>query len=335
MRGGGSGSAHPVASAAVAFLAIVAGVCFAPAPLAAQHEHHVRPPAEAGSDSAADAAARTRPPARAPRTIQVRREDDLAAALSGAVRGDTVRVRGAHHGDLRIDVPLLLAAVVGAGTGRARLVGSGEGTTLTVAADSVEVRGFHISGSGISLERDDAAVKLLRCEGCRIVDNRIDESLHGIYLLESNGTRLVGNDIEGIARLEESQRGNGIHLYNSAANRLERNRVRRTRDGIYFSFASDNEVSDNDVADLRYGLHYMYSDDNRFRGNRFERNAAGAAIMFSKRIEFRGNVFSHHTGPRAFGILLQTSQDIVAEQNRIEGNRIGLFMDNATRSLFA
>ncbi|MEN8377126.1 MAG: NosD domain-containing protein, partial [Gemmatimonadota bacterium] len=32
---------------------------------------------------------------------------------------------------------------------------------------------------------------------------------------------------------------------------------------------------------------------------------------------------------------LQTSQDIVAEQNRIEGNRIGLFMDNATRSLFA
>jgi nitrous oxidase accessory protein len=305
-----------------------------PGGAAAQHEHHAAPPAVAperpdpGTHPATDRARGllTRPP----RTVEVAPGRSLVEAVSAAVPGDTILVVGAHRGDLRILVPLVLS---GRGPG-ARVIGSGAGTVVSVEADSVEVSRLGIAGSGTSLERDDAAIKLLRCRGCRIEDNRIEDALHGIYLLESVAVRVHDNRILGRADLEEARRGNGIHLYASSGNRIERNSVRGARDGIYFSFADDNDVAGNDIARLRYGLHYMYSDDNRFRGNRFEHNAAGAAIMFSDRIEFRDNVFSHHTGARAYGIVLQTAAEILAEGNRIEGNVVGLFMDNAVTSVF-
>lgn len=271
--------------------------------------------------------------ARQPVTLRVgagERYPTPAAALAVARPGDTIRVSaGVYRGALVVDRPVVLEGESGA-----VLDGGGEGTVVTLAADSVELRGFVIRNGGRSLDRDEAAVKLERCTGCAVVGNRIEDSAHGIYLLESRGATIAKNTITGDLALREARRGNGIHLFHSSGNRLEGNVIRSSRDGIYFSFSSGNEVVANDVAHVRYGLHYMYSDDNRFLGNRFRRNAAGAAIMFSKRIVFRDNVFSEHVGYRAYGILLQTSSQIVAERNRIEGNLVGLFLDNSTRNLF-
>lgn len=271
--------------------------------------------------------------ARQPATLRVGaggRYPTPAAALADARPGDTVRVEaGVYRGVLVVDRAVVLVGETGA-----VLDGGGAGTVVAIAADSVELRGFVIRNGGTSLDRDDAAVKLERCTGCRVVDNRIEDAAHGIYLLESHGTTIAGNTITGNLSLREARRGNGVHLFHSTGNRIERNVIRSTRDGIYFSFSSGNEVAGNDVARVRYGLHYMYSDDNRFLGNRFHRNAAGAAIMFSKRIVLRENVFSDHVGYRAYGILLQTSERIVAERNRIEGNLVGLFLDNSTGNLF-
>jgi len=253
-----------------------------------------------------------------------------AAALAAAHPGDTIRVAaGRYAGGLVVDRRVVLIGESGA-----VLDGGGSGVVVTLAADSAEVHGFEVRGSGRSLDRDDAAIKLVRCNGCRVTGNRIAESLHGIYLLESTGAWVVDNEIEGDRALSESRRGNGIHLFHSTGATIERNRVRGTRDGIYFSFSSGSVVRANDVAGVRYGLHYMYSDDNRFEGNRFTRNAAGAAIMFSKRITFRENSFAEHVGYRAYGILLQTSEGVMAERNRIEGNLVGLFLDNATANTF-
>lgn len=254
----------------------------------------------------------------------------LREVVASAAAGDTIQVApGAHAGPLVIDRPLMLIGEPGA-----RIEGGRRGTVITVCADSVVVQGFAISGGGRSLDRDEAAVKLERCTGCRIVRNVITDPLHGIYLLESHGVTVEGNSITGAADLTESVRGNGIHLFSSSGNRIASNRIRGTRDGIYFSFASGNAVVANDVAEVRYGLHYMYSDDNVFDGNHFTRNAAGAAIMFSKRITFRDNSFTRHVGYRAYGILLQTAEDVIAERNRIDGNLTGLFLDGAVRNEF-
>lgn len=253
-----------------------------------------------------------------------------AAALAAARPGDTVRVgAGVYLGGFVVDRSVTLIGERGA-----VLDGEGRGTVVTIAADSVELRGFVIRESGRSLDRDEAAVKVVRSVGSRVVENRIEDALHGIYLQEARETVVAGNEIVGDPRLVEARRGNGIHLFNSRGNRLEGNLVRGARDGIYFSFSSANSVLDNTVLGTRYGLHYMYSDDNLFQGNHFRRNAAGAAIMFSKRLVFRENHFTEHVGYRAYGVLLQTSEAIVAERNRIEGNLVGIFFDNSIGNLF-
>ncbi|HEX6643247.1 MAG TPA: nitrous oxide reductase family maturation protein NosD [Gemmatimonadales bacterium] len=268
------------------------------------------------------------PPARA--TAVQAGAVSVQAAVDAAAPGDTVRLgSGIHQGPVVIAKPLTLLGMPGA-----TLDGGRRGTVLTVRADSVVIEGLVLTGSGRSLDRDEAAIRLEECTGCRISGSTITEPLHGIYLLRSQGVTIERNEITGSAALEEPLRGNGIHLFSSSGNRIAGNRIRSTRDGIYFSFASGNRVVDNDVSGVRYGLHYMYSDDNVFERNRFTRNAAGAAIMFSKRITLRENTFSRHVGYRAYGILLQTGEDIVAERNRIEGNLTGLFLDGAVRNVF-
>jgi nitrous oxidase accessory protein len=236
---------------------------------------------------------------------------------------------GHYRERLVLDQPIVLLGEAGA-----IIDGGRGGTVITITADGVTVDGLALRSSGRSLERDEAVVKVIRARGVRVTNNLIDDPLHGVYLLEAHEVEIAGNRITGAPDLVESARGNGVHLYNSTGNRLVANVVRGTRDGIYFSFASGNTVTGNDVAQVRYGLHYMYSDDNTFERNLFTRNAAGAAIMFSKRIVFRENVFAEHVGYRAYGILLQTTEQVLAERNRIEGNLTGLFLDGATGDTF-
>jgi nitrous oxidase accessory protein len=254
-----------------------------------------------------------------------------AEALAASVPGDTVRLLpGEHAGPLVVRV----SGVTLTGPRTAVIDGGRRGTAVTIAADSVTLDGFTVRSSGRSMDHDDAAIKLERCTGCSVLRIAVRDPLHGIYLLESRGVRVEDNDILGASDLIESARGNGIHLFNSTGNRLLRNRVRATRDGMYFSFASGNLVAGNEVSRARYGLHYMYSDDNRFEDNVFVENAAGAAVMFSKRIELRRNVFARHVGYRAYGFLLHTGEDILAEGNRFEGNLTGLHLDGAVRNTF-
>lgn len=255
---------------------------------------------------------------------------DLGQAIAAARAGDTIRVAaGMYAGPFVIDRRLTLLGSAGA-----VLDGRGRGTVVSVDADSVEIRGFTVARSGLSLNKDEAAIKLLRCTGCVVSGNTIESSLHGIYLLSSHDVLISDNRITGDPKLQEAWRGNGIHLYNSTYVRLRANTVRTTRDGLYFSFTSQATAVGNDVANVRYGLHYMYSDDNSFTGNRFTSNAAGAAIMFSKRISFRSNTFSRHVGYRAYGILLQTAEHVTAERNVIEGNLTGMFLDGSIRNVF-
>jgi nitrous oxidase accessory protein len=257
--------------------------------------------------------------------------DELSRRLAAARPGDTVRLLpGVYHGPLVIRVP----GVTLTGPRSAIVDGGRRATVITVAADSVTLDGFTVRGSRRLMDRDDAAVKLERCVGCAIRGLAVRDPLHGIYLLESHGVTLEGNDIVGAEDLTESARGNGIHLFNSGGNRLLHNRVHATRDGIYFSFASGNLVAGNEVTGARYGLHYMYSDDNRFEDNAFAENAAGAAVMFSKRIVLRRNRFLRHIGYRAYGLLLQTGEDILAEENRFEANLTALFLDGSLRNTF-
>jgi len=275
-----------------------------------------------------------------------RLREEIAAAASGA----TIAVpSGNYDGAFVVEKPLHLIGQPGA-----VLHGNGQGNVLTVRAEDVEIAGLVIRGSGRNLSEDQAAIYI---NGARasIHDNRIFDMLHGIYVRHANQCRIVNNTIFGDGSVEDTvadpviaglkatdaasgevcapidpqdRRGNGIHLWNSSGHLIEGNTISGTRDGVYFSFTRQTLTRRNHVSHVRYGLHYMYSDENRFEANRFSENAAGAALMFSKNLILRGNYFVSNRSHRAYGLLLQSIDDSVIENNVIDGNTVGLFMEN-------
>jgi len=254
----------------------------------------------------------------------------LQARIDEAPPGAVVVVEpGTYEGDLTIDRPMHLV-----GHGRPRLVGSGAGTVVRITAPDVTLEGFDIDGrKGGSLAKDSAGVHI---SGPRatIRDCHVERSLFGIYVREANDVRLEHNVIAGIIGADPGDQGSGIHLFNTTGFTLIGNRVHDSRDGIYLQSSSHGRIAGNVVTDVRYGLHYMYSDDNVFEDNRFERSAAGAALMYSKRIVLRRNQFVHNRGFASVGILFQSCDDVLVEDNLVEDNARGLFLEGTQHDTF-
>lgn len=270
----------------------------------------------------------------------------LQRLVDAAAPGATVRVPpGVYQGDVVIEKPLHLIGSPGA-----EIRGSGAGKTVVITAPDVTVEGFLITNSGRNLMTDDAAIHI-SADRALVKNNQIANSLHGIYLKKARDCRIVGNTITGTAVAAEMDAsdpgdglencdaaapkggpGNGIHQWSCSGTFLEGNVITRTRDGIYFYFTDHNVIKNNTVSHVRYGLHYMYSDDNVFEGNRFFENAGGAVIMLSERLTVRDNDFIDNRGGRATGLILLSVDDSLVENNRIERNTLGLFINQANRN---
>ena len=68
----------------------------------------------------------------------------------------------------------------------------------------------------------------------------------------------------------------------------------------------------------------MYSNDNVFVNNTFTENAAGGAVMFSRGLTVRNNHFVSNRGLRAYGLIFQSTDNSLLEQNEITQNAVGL-----------
>jgi nitrous oxidase accessory protein len=276
----------------------------------------------------------------------------LQERIDAAKPNETVRVEaGVHNGPIIIRQPLTLIGEPGA-----EIRGNGTGNTVTVLADNVSLRNLRITGSGLRLSDDNAAV-FVTGNGAAIEHCAIAESLHGIYLKKVSGARVRNNRIQGKTTLaastdpvekglaqtldncdtalDSNRRGNGIHQWNCQNNSIDGNDISDTRDGIYFSFTNRCRVTNNTVHHVRYGLHYMYSDENVFENNTFADNAAGAAIMFSKELVVRGNRFADNRGHRAYGLIFQSSDRSTLDGNQICGNAVGLSFNQCSGNRIA
>jgi nitrous oxidase accessory protein len=268
----------------------------------------------------------------------------LQERINVAAPNEVIHVEaGVHAAPIVINKPLTLI-----GEDRAEIRGNGVGNVVTIAADDVALRGLRLTGSGLRLSDDNAAVFVtgnrVSIDHCVIAD-----SLHGIYLKKVSGAQILDNRIQGKTTLAASadpvekgigtstencdtalvsnRRGNGIHQWNCENNLIRGNDISEARDGIYFSFTSNSRVENNLVHHVRYGLHYMYSDGNVFENNTFTENAAGAAIMFSKDLVVRGNRFLNNRGHRAYGLIFQSSDRSILERNEISENAVGLSLN--------
>ncbi len=121
----------------------------------------------------------------------------LQQRIDTASPGETIQVeRGVHAGPIIINKPLALI-----GEKDAEIRGNGVGSVVVIAADDVTLRGLRITGSGLRLSDDDAAVFVTgnraKIENCVIAD-----SLHGIYLKKVSGAQILNDPgfISGIAK---------------------------------------------------------------------------------------------------------------------------------------
>ena len=110
--------------------------------------------------------------------------DALAQAVAAAAPGDVLRLDpGVHSGPIFIDRPLSLLGEPGAVIDGRRL-----GRTLDVRSPGVVIRHLALTGSGLSLEKMDAAIFLEQtATGAVVEDNEIKDNLVGVYIHGARG----------------------------------------------------------------------------------------------------------------------------------------------------
>jgi nitrous oxidase accessory protein len=252
----------------------------------------------------------------------------LQRAIAGATPGDVLTLeKGLYSGAITIDRPLSLIGVEGS-----EINGEGNGTTVTIAAPDVTLRGVSVTGSGLSSQDLDAGIKILKgADRARVEDNRVIGNLHGIDIHGGKDAQVTGNTIEGTRNPKMNDRGNGIYVWNSPGAVVANNSVRWGRDGIFANASRDDIFRDNLFRDLRFAVHYMYTNDSEVTGNISIGNHLGFAIMFSNKIVVKDNL---SLGDRSNGVMLNYANNADISGNLVRGGALKcLFIYNAHKNL--
>lgn len=252
--------------------------------------------------------------------------DGLAHAIASAEPGDTIRVLSGHYtGPLSVDRPLTLI-----GEEWPVVDGVGRGTVVRITAPNVELSGFFVRGSGASLDEENSGIAV-EAPRARIVGNRLEDVLFGVYTRQAADTEIRDNRITG-KDLPIARRGDAIRIWYSDGVSITNNDVERSRDVVLW-YSRNLELRDNVVRNGRYGLHFMYCDDASIRGNLLLGNSVGAFLMYSRRLDFTGNTVAGNRGPSGYGVGLKDMDDAVIRGNLFAGNRTAAFLDNSPREI--
>jgi nitrous oxidase accessory protein len=251
----------------------------------------------------------------------------LQGRIDATARGGTLVVPpGIYAGPILIRGPLSVVAEPGA-----VIDGGGTGSVVTIAGDDVVLHGFTVRNSGREVTQEAAGISITGNRH-RIEANHVHDVYFGVHI--GAGRHAVVQDNTIVPGMTHGARpGHGISIWNMDDSQILRNRISHARDGIYLSFTNRIVVVGNVVTESRYGLHSMYSQDARFEDNDAAGNLLGAALMMSDRLVLRRNrIREHREGPAAYGLLLKDIGDLIAEDNDILANRVGIYAEGVPAS---
>lgn len=245
----------------------------------------------------------------------------LQQRIDAAAPGSTVVVDGGLHASIAIRGPLTLV-----GTNNPIIDGNGIGSVVSISGDEVVFRGFTVRNSGREVTEEAAGIKASGNRH-RIESNTVRDVYFGIHVGAGEGVLIQNNEVTPGER-HGARPGHGISVWHTRNSEIVKNRVSHARDGIYLSFTDGVSATANIVTRCRYGIHSMYSHNAVLLQNRLTANLLGSALMMSDRLVLRGNrIEQHREGSAAYGILLKDIGDLLAEDNVIIANRIGIYAE--------
>jgi len=247
---------------------------------------------------------------------------EIGRLIAGAPDGAEIQIPpGTYRERLRIEKPVTLI-----GHGRVIIDGGGSGDIVEITAPDVTIRGLTLRNTGIDLDTENAAIRVL-APGAIIEDNTLEDILFGIDLREARGSVIRGNRIGGKS-LDIARRGDGLRLWRSDNTVVEDNIIHDGRDAILW-YSSGITIRRNTSYDCRYGLHLMFSDEVVIEDNEFKSNSVGVYLMYSSGVEVRRNRLVRNRGPSGYGLGLKETDRFTVTDNLVTGNRVGVYIDGS------
>ena len=252
----------------------------------------------------------------------------IGRLIAAAKAGETIRVGpGVYREHIRVDKAVRLEGEPGA-----IIDGGGAGDIVEITAPGVEFRGFTVRDTGIDLEKENCAIRVLAGHAT-IEDNTLDDVLFGIDLREAPDCTLRRNHIGG-KLLDIARRGDGLRLWRADRTLIEQNIIHDGRDAILW-YSEGVVVRGNSSSRCRYGFHLMYSDSVTIADNDLTENSVGVYLMYSKRVRLDGNRIVRNRGPSGYGIGLKEVDQFEVVNNVIGANRVGVYLDGSPFSTIA
>ncbi|MCJ8012476.1 right-handed parallel beta-helix repeat-containing protein [Paenibacillus sp. KQZ6P-2] len=249
----------------------------------------------------------------------------LQPVIDRAQEGDTILLSpGTYLGPVTIDKKISIQS-----SGSVTLVNNTQESAISIHANGVLLQGLNIEQNG---DGESAGVEL-HANDVQLKELVIHTKGYGILLRDSNRTLIQNNRISGFEQNigKPEQKGNGIDLYNSHDNQILGNKITSMRDAIYMEKGRNETIKGNQISYSRYAIHCMYIDDSLVSHNEGEHNFTGAMVMVVRNTTVSDNSFrKQNENVYAQGMLLYDVQKSVIKSNVLEGNRVGIYMENAS-----
>ena len=206
------------------------------------------------------------------------------------------------------------------GHGRVTIDAGGDGSVLTIEADNTTIRGLHLTHSGTSFDKIDAAISL-KADNALIENNIIDHTLFGIQLQGADKNIIRNNKITSI-NTSVSLRGDGLRMWYSHDNLIENNDFSKVRD-IYVTNSLRNRFIANHISHSRIGFELVFSHNNTLTANSIKHNTTGFMIVYSSDLLINDNYVSHLRSFAGSAMAFKESHNIKILDNTILHCSIG------------
>jgi nitrous oxidase accessory protein len=251
-------------------------------------------------------------------------EQMLSRVLADPNGPEEIWLRGRdYHGDFSAARPVAIRGVQGT-----RIVGSGQGTVLTLAGRGSRLENVTVRNSGRRQTREDAAIRATAAD-IAIERVQVEDSLFGIVLGPCERCRIEHSHV--IGHPEDPLQGDGIKLWEAHYATVRDCLVEGTRDVVVW-YSRHVSLARNTVTGSRYGTHFMYAHDSRVEDSELTRNVVGIFVMYSSRLTIERNRLTGASGPAGVGIGFKESDGATVIGNWLVADTTATYLDRTPRS---